>query len=296
MRYPAGMLAVVVAFSWSGGRALNAQPAADDNSATSRDATNETTPPTAADKARLKAAEEHVRRFELRDADGQPIKIIDRPLLSFGDPTRAHNTGALFAWGTSGRPKAIMEVWRDGEEPYWNEAVSLTSGERVVLIAPQAGRWQPTEAFTGPAGIPDAPKASTRAAGRLRQLKELARRFSAHEFWDPNNSRYELRLLVQPVHRYEDRAREVIDGALFVIAHDTNPEAMLLIELLGESLDGATWKYTAARSSHAELHIEVDGSKVWSCPRVDGQSLKPTNSYWAFRSPVDVSSRGLPRP
>ena len=72
-----------------------------------------------------------------------------------------------------------------------------------------------------------APPPAAKEAARLRQIKEIARRFTAHEFWDPENSRFELRLLVQPVHRYRDAAGEIQDGAMFVLAHGTNPEAML---------------------------------------------------------------------
>ena len=70
-----------------------------------------------------------------------------------------------------------------------------------------------------------------RPAGRARQIKDLAQRFSAHEFWDPNNSRFELRLLIQPVHKYSEPDSGLLDGALFLVCHETNPEVALLLGL-----------------------------------------------------------------
>jgi hypothetical protein len=247
-------------------------------------------PPSADElKARLELAQEHVRRFELRDAgDDDLIELIDRPLLAFGDSARIHNHGTLWAWGKSGRPDVFMELFQgSGKDPNWIHAVTLTSPRHVVLVPPESGRWEPPHAPLVPTPIGDAPPPAEKEPARLRQLKDLARRFTAHEFWDPDNSRFELRLLVQPVHRYADPAAEIQDGAAFIIAHGTNPEAVLLIEALGPSIDAASWHYSLARSSHAELHVELDGKEIWVSRRASGVNNGATRPYWLFVSPVE---------
>jgi hypothetical protein len=116
-------------------------------------------------------------------------------------------------------------------------------------------------------------------------MKEIARRFTAHEFWDPDNSRFELRLLVQPVHRYRDERLGILDGAAFVLAHGTNPEAILLVE--AHRAQPTQWRYSLARLGSAELHAELDGREVWKRERTPGVVGSPTDPYWLFVSPAE---------
>ena len=122
--------------------------------------------------------------------------------------------------------------------------------------------------FTGPCRCP---------AQRTRQIKELAQQFTAHEFWDPNNSRYELRLLIQPVHKYADPDSGLLDGALFLLCHETNPEVALLIEAVREE-GGPTFRYALARLGHAELHVALADKEVWRQDRL--ADTKPSDAYW----------------
>ncbi|HUY89753.1 MAG TPA: hypothetical protein VMV10_13550 [Pirellulales bacterium] len=235
-------------------------------------------------------AAEHMRRFGMRRADdGTPIKLIDRPLLSFGDSARAYNRGTLWGWGKAGRPAAFMELFRAGDEAdEWHHAVTLCSSERVILKASKADIWTPSQAPPEMKQIPDAPAPSETPARRLRQMKELARRFTAHEIW---GSRIELRLLVQPVHRYDDRPSKIVDGAVFVVAHDTNPEAVLLLDALGASPAEARWHYSLMRSGHAEIHVEFDEKEVWTCPLARVDAIGPTAAYSSFRLPVEAATK-----
>jgi hypothetical protein len=238
-------------------------------------------------KARLDVAEERMRRFELRGVGGDDvIDLIERPLLAFGDSARTHDNGTLWAWGTVGRPVAFMELFQGANTgARWVHAVTLTSSRQVVLVTPESGRWEPAQTPFASTPIPDAPPPAAKEPARLRELKELARQFTAHEFWDPDNSRFELRLLVQPVHRYSQPEAEIQDGAVFVIAHGTNPEGILLIEAVGPSIDEARWHFSLARSSHAELHVEFAGKEVWKTGRASEINNGRTRSYWLFVSP-----------
>jgi hypothetical protein len=171
----------------------------------------------------------------------------------------------------------------------WIQSVTLSSGPNVVLETPLSGRWQPRATAFEPSALGDGPPAVKESA-RLRQLKDAARRFAAHEFWDPDHSRYELRLLPQPVHRYSDPAKGVQDGGVFVFAHGTNPECLLLIDAIGESLASARWQYALVRSADAELHVELDGREVWTCERVVHAGDERTRPYWVFASPLERRS------
>ncbi len=65
---------------------------------------------------------------------------------------------------------------------------------------------------------------ATTPAERLRQMRDLAREF--HIVMETESGRSDLRLLTQPVYRYEAKT----DGALFAFVLTTDPEAWLLIE------------------------------------------------------------------
>ena len=56
-------------------------------------------PPTDEEKSWLRAAERHMQTLELRrvDADEAVIKLVDHPLLSFGDAARMHQRGSFWA-------------------------------------------------------------------------------------------------------------------------------------------------------------------------------------------------------
>jgi hypothetical protein len=121
-------------------------------------------------------------------------------------------------------------------------------------------------------------------------MKEISRRFEAHEYWDPNNSRFELRLLVQPIHRFRDESAKRVDGAVFVLAHGTNPEVLLQIEAHTDQ-QASRWKYSLVRLGSAELHVLLDGKEVWVEQRTPGVVGQPTDPYWLLVTPPTSTSK-----
>jgi hypothetical protein len=224
----------------------------------------------------------------VKDAD-QPLKPIPRPLFSYADSVRHIAEGGIWAWG-EGRPLAMIKSWRnpDGRR---TRAFSLTSEDLVIARGPQARVWRPESSQAQSAPLAGAPAPDQTNSGRLRQLKEQARRFSAYERWDPENSRFEMRLLAQPVHRYRDEQRQIDDGAVFLLAVDNNPQIVLLIEILSAEPSGSRWQYLLARVSSAELHVALDGREVWADGRTPGIVGRPTDSYWHMVTmPLDGSA------
>jgi hypothetical protein len=245
-------------------------------------------------KARLRRATEHIKEFDMRvvgkDVEGKDtenaaevVELVEQPLLIFGDTVRLHENGTLWAFGKSGRPVAFVELFQGRGSANWARAVTLTSQTRgFVMVAPGGTRWTPQTTQIDPVVIPGSNAPAANETVRLRQMKDLARRFTAHEFWDPNNSRFELRLLVQPVHRYSNTKAGLHDGTAYILAHGTNPEIVLLIEALGEKLEASRWHFSLARSGSAELHVEIDGKEVWKQGRTPGVFGQPTDPYWMF--------------
>ena len=127
-----------------------------------------------------------------------------------------------------------------------------------------------------------APASSKRR--RLSQMRLLARRFSCKDnFKETDDS--QLRLLPEPVMRYADSKRKIIDGAVFALVHGTDPELIIMIEAR-EKKDGRTaFHYALAPMTGYELKAYLDEELVYHKPLIN--SNLDTDIFWQ-RSLVDA--------
>jgi hypothetical protein len=247
---------------------------------------------TEADEALRREVEQLVGGVEveiLNAGKWSKVKRIEKPLLYYGDPTRENDRGSVWGWGEKGRPVATLELFQNANDrTKWAYAVCNTSGGTVRATYEGKAWWRENESITELKNIPGAMAPSAEGAQRQRQLKQLAQKFTGHEFWDPNNSRYELRRLERPLHTYKDEDSGLLEGALYTFANGTNPEIMLFVEARVSPKDKTkpVWQFTASRSAHAELHLEYDGKEVFDAPRGDKVS-GPDKPYWlgTFNAP-----------
>jgi len=239
---------------------------------------------------RIKEAIAHVAKCELtlaKATTAKVLKVSEHPLLSFGDPARDNEAGTLWAWSDGGRPIAMMELFRRSDtDTVWISAWTLTSTELVSMTLDSRPEWTPAKSDFALQDFSDSATVSDRPLIRLRQMKDMVRRFESHEFWDPGNSRFELRCLETPVLRYSDEKKGIIDGCVFAFAHGTNPEILLFAEAHGTSPEMAKWQFAAFRLGSAEMHLEVAGKTLWSRDRAPGRTGTPNEHYW-----VQVASR-----
>src|SRR5262249_52453190 len=82
-----------------------------------------------------------------------------------------------------------------------------------------------------------------------------------------NGGEWELRLLPQPLIRYQPKDGPVIDGALFtfVWTRGTDPELVLLLECRKTSA-GRGWFYASVRFSNRALWLKHHDIEVWRGP------------------------------
>jgi hypothetical protein len=222
----------------------------------------------------------YIEQIKLTEGGAEePIAPSGRALFTYADSARIIADGAIWAWGADGRPVAMAKCWknRNGSRTC---AFSLTSDKLVIARGPQDKIWQPKELQVEPAELKGAPAPSPKDALRLLQIKEQSRRFTAHEFWNPENARYELRLVSQPVHRYKDDKLKIIDGAVFLLAYDNNPQILLFIEIVRPAEEEVRWQYSLARVSSADLHVLLDDKEVWVRERTPGIIGQSTDGYW----------------
>jgi hypothetical protein len=229
---------------------------------------------------------------------GQVAKLHEQPLLRWTNPVTVVKDGTLVVYTRGGRPDVVSEFQIHNEQtaavefsPIRFEGMQLKRNGQTIFSADHGWfRFQ---------DLPDAPKPADKRATRLGQMRKLAERFAVVDLFGWNEDeiqRYTLRLMTQPVYRYEEPDEE-IDGALFVFAQGTNPEAVLLLEACR---DGAKtgWRYGFAPTTIYELIAHLDGEEgpiVWSKPRYKFLNMEsgPYRSGGHPRRPDDLDLKGL---
>jgi hypothetical protein len=99
-------------------------------------------------------------------------------------------------------------------------------------------------------------------------MRGLSRRFKCRLIGE-GRSAEQLRLLPQPIYRYQVEREHIVDGALFAFAQGTDPEAIVTLEAVRQ--DGKlAWRYALTRRTVVALEVDVDGAHVWSVPASAG--------------------------
>ena len=86
-----------------------------------------------------------------------------------------------------------------------------------------------------------------------------------------HGAEWELRLLPQPLYRYESTDPDVLDGAVFafVTSAGTDPEVILMVEARKPSGGGEpVWHYAVGRFTDLNLWVRHKGTVVFTADRV----------------------------
>jgi hypothetical protein len=215
-------------------------------------------------------------------------ELNPKPVYVWTNPTRSGGQhGAVFVWTGSERPVVVGSIFshpEQGRRVVCHEFHSLAAGMLLPERGPEDQRWEPkTGVMFMP--LPDAPAVEDSAARRMIQMRSLSRQFTAHSV-DVRQERWELRLLPQPLYRYERPQGDVVDGALFafVTSAGTDPEVILALE--ARQMDGKpAWHYRALRFSDSNLYVQLGGKQVWTSIRDEQNQLhfNPDHTYRLLR-------------
>lgn len=203
-------------------------------------------------------------QFERSELDGSKLDLQPQPIMSWANDDDW--SGDVFVWTHGKRPAVvgcILSGPADNNQRLVFHEFHLLSDQPIKPVNMQTRRrWQPKSGLEVTA-IPGAPEPARSANGRLTQMRELSRQFSAHMRAD---SDWELRQLSQPLYRYDVAKANgpVIDGALFayVWTKGTDPEVILLIEARRND-KGEKWYYAPVRFSNRPVWLKHEGKEVW---------------------------------
>ncbi len=239
-------------------------------------------------REQLQLSRDQVALLHIHHAETKAeIERVEHPVLRFTAPLWGGHHGTVWVWGKRGRPVAVLEMFRQADGLFWHQALHTTSDVPITLTAPNGNMWKPQGNSLTIKRLPDAPTPAETPAGRVRQMKAFAQKFTAHEFWAhvPDRPRHELRLLTAPVHRYEDRDHQLIDGAMFIIAQGTNPEVTLFLEAIHPPEEPKPiWQYGLGRTGLAEIVVLYDEKEIFRAPPLRTEVFPSHNPYWRTRA------------
>ncbi|MBC8113074.1 MAG: hypothetical protein H7062_01735 [Candidatus Saccharimonas sp.] len=214
---------------------------------------------------------EEARKYVIESTrDRSNLKLNEKSLLNWTNPTRQQERGAIYVWTHEERPLAIGSLFTyelSGKVHMKHEFHSLSTG---ALNASYNGTtaWTPTGAGLQWQAFVDGPAPKETHGNRSLQMRQLARVFRA-ELISPKHEKNELRLAPRPLFEYSSPKAGVMDGAIFSFVVATDPEVLLLIEAFEENRDGG--KTSGFRYAFARFHywnvIALDGERrVWEAP------------------------------
>ena len=215
-------------------------------------------------------------------ATDEPLKLHEPPVLRWSQPVRGGDDGALYVWLKDGEPAVVgtMFCWphAEGYRVVVNEFHSLLT---EPLSAERDGEkaWAPREAGIEWTAFGQAPTPADSSTGRTLQLRRLSERFRGENVDDSSGKKWELRLLSQPLYRFdlsESAAADapVLDGGLFTLASGTDPEILILIAARRIE-DAYQWQWAVARFSDRPLTAWLDDEEVWTVERARPSPDKP---------------------
>ena len=230
-----------------------------------------------------------------REVDSQQAYVLEpKPLLRWSNPISGVVDGSMWLWTQAGRPVATVDLFSANKGMSWTVQCQSLSLEPFTCQQHAEVRWTPTKPGLELKPVPGAAAPAKTAAGRLTQMRALAREFTVEDdfktrFRGTEFTTHELRLLAQPLYRYGGDEQPVPDGALFAYVLATACEALLIVEV-GEVDGQPAWLYGFAGQTCYELRAKHKEQVVWTQPCWDSAYDK-NNPYFAFRPSAPPSPK-----
>jgi len=222
-----------------------------------------------------------------------PSKLIPAPLLRWSSVEGNVKDGGLYGFTRGGRLDVVMQFPLHSETFTVQEFVA-TCEQPISMKRDGQEFWRYDSPSIEWNVLPDAKPPHESKTARTVQFRQLAESFEIQiDHGQKTFVRQPLRLLRQPVHRYQDLDIGAVDGAVFAFVLETDPEAILMLEAC-QSDTGPQWRYAVTEMTVNALEVTRNGKKVWEKPdhRVFCQSFVKHYTCPYRPLPDDVSLKG----
>lgn len=237
--------------------------------------------------AALALTSEGAAKYAFKVEGADEAKLRAEPVLRWSNPSVGEIHGNVFLWTIGERPAVVGSLFK-WFTPHTHMSHEFHSLAEAPLVGKLGDRqvWTTSQAGVKFAPLPDAPQPAASAAGRLLQMRRLAKDFAATKT-ERDGNRQELRLLTQPIYRYAAPDERVLDGALFVLVQGTDPEVFLLLEARGPQGSEA-WHFAPARMNSVGFQLRYRDKEIWRVevmPWADIGSHASTYTTFRFEMP-----------
>jgi len=214
--------------------------------------------------AALKLTKEAAEKYEfvLEGANSQP-QLAAEPVLRWSNPPAGEIHGNVFLWTAGGRPAVVGSIFK-----WFSPHTHMSHEFHSLAERPLRGKFEGKEVWASNepglrfSAFPAAPPPAAGKPQRLLQMRELARDCTVTKR-ERDGSVGELRLLTQPIYRYESPQDGLIDGALFAFVQGTDPDLFLLLEAR-QSGGKAAWHFAAVRMNSVALNLRYNDKDLWN--------------------------------
>jgi hypothetical protein len=234
--------------------------------------------------AAIRGMRDEIARLKITvERDGKPVPadFKSEPILHYTDPERKFPDATLWAWTLDGQPVLFSKLEHMGGNPPQSQYCIATSQDaRITVRWPNGNAWKSQKAgidFQKIDDHTDLPQKTPQL--RLIQLRTIAKRFHATTT-DHENQNEEMRLLPQPILRYSNPQRSIVDGSVFALtSNGTNPDALLLVQIRQADGSQASWEFGVVGMTGDAVAVDLNGKSVYQHPGKPGPG---DHGYWLW--------------
>jgi hypothetical protein len=234
-----------------------------------------------------------VRAYTVRGGGtlDRELKLHPRPILKWTNPVSGIEHGALVMWRDEERPMVFAQVFKiPAPENFWlHEAQSVASSPLEFRLEERV-TWNPKRGGAEFAPLQGADAPTGKGPALLVQVKTLARRFATTEDFRTtpasDATKFELRLVTQPLYQYQSVKLGVLTGCVFAFVNGTDPEVLLVLEARTAQGSGTAeqpaWHYLLCPMTCWKTSAEFDKQPIWSVEEQFGKTGR-TDPYFVWR-------------
>ena len=227
----------------------------------------------------------HAREIKVKLADSQrEAARIANPVFRYDDQPRRILDATLWVWTDEGRPVAFQKIEAvDRGKPKWSFYSTSFSTGLIEMQWPGERHFRSAEPGIVYRAVPDAGAVASTSTQRKRQMRELARQFSARIVLADSSSG-EMRLLTTPICEFTDTKTKRCEGAVFGFGtNGTNPDLLLALESRLEN-GRLQWCFAPARITTNGILLNHRDKQVWETPH-ENYKQAPFSTWTCFGIP-----------
>ncbi|MCC9599103.1 hypothetical protein LOC67_00925 [Stieleria sp. JC731] len=223
-----------------------------------------------------------------RKEDRVSCSLRTEPIIRWVNPISGAN-GGVFLWTIDDRPAAISKCHINDRKKHYVES-TVVLAPNLVLTHPNRSTWMPQQPDFKEIAVNETPRLKLPATGRLIEMRKLAEEFTITDRWGEDEGElYQLRLMPRPLYRYSSESAGVIDGAIFGFAQGTNPEAIVIVEVIRQN-GSLSFRCGISRLTGYELQATRGGATVFEVARVNGPGIHDGyRHHWEKPMPYPIA-------